>query len=242
MTVESVEESGVTSSGVTLDVEDLLQEAEEFVKEKFKNHDPSHDWYHVQRVRLMALNLSRGFSSEGSAIDKVLLELAALFHDLCDAKYVSASSGPVSASSVLAPFMDRYLEAGVVSKEMVAKLYRIVDSVSWSKEEARLERTKRSDGVPSTLDRQQAEWESSCPEFMCVSDADRLDAIGSIGESAFYHTFSLARNSNCFRQQAYCEWQHIVRSKIEHCTSLLPMQQMTLFLQLSKGKDTTTVP
>jgi len=30
----------------TLNVEDLLQEAEHFVKDKFKDHDPSHDRHH----------------------------------------------------------------------------------------------------------------------------------------------------------------------------------------------------
>jgi hypothetical protein len=84
-----------------IDSEDLLLEAEQFVKvwklqgkanesvseltpsafiiqDKFKDHDPSHDWHHVQRVRLMALNLSRCPSlEEERSIDRTVLELAA---------------------------------------------------------------------------------------------------------------------------------------------------------------------
>lgn len=60
-----------------LKIEDLLLAAEEFVKEKFKNHDPSHDWHHIHRVRLMSLNLSRCPSLSDEPIDKLVLELAA---------------------------------------------------------------------------------------------------------------------------------------------------------------------
>ncbi|UZJ55962.1 hypothetical protein CBS101457_005282 [Exobasidium rhododendri] len=174
----------IESDNGMLAVEDLLQEAELFVKDKFKDHDPSHDWHHVQRVRLMALNLSRCRSlagdEDGNGIDKVVLELAALFHDLCDAKYLPPhSAASITASSVISPFMQRYIEAKVITPEQVKLVYRIVDSTSWSKEEARIDRVKR--GNKSAGDEMQMEWEGGCPEFKCVSDADRLDAIGSIG-------------------------------------------------------------
>lgn len=113
-----------------------------------------------------------------------------LFHDLCDAKYLPANAGPVSAASVISPLLRRYVDLGLIKQEQVTTIFRIVDSVSWSKEEARLERIKRGDR--SASDDMQIEWEAGCPEFQCVSDADRLDAIGSIGEQIFvsWHTSS----------------------------------------------------
>ena len=54
----------------------LVAASEAFVKEQFKNHDPSHDWQHVHRVRLMALTLSR-CPSLSIKPDPVVLELAA---------------------------------------------------------------------------------------------------------------------------------------------------------------------
>jgi uncharacterized protein len=75
--------------------------------------------------------------------------------------------------------MAPYLNKNVLNEEQVNAVYRIVDSVSWSKEEARIQRIN-SNGL-NAKDEAQIKWEKSCAEFMCVSDADRLDAIGSIG-------------------------------------------------------------
>lgn len=81
--------AGSQLAGATTEIIDLSQEEDEtsiesqlivasesFVKEQFKNHDPSHDWQHVHRVRLMALTISRCPSLPAKP-DPVVLELAA---------------------------------------------------------------------------------------------------------------------------------------------------------------------
>ena len=50
-------------------------------------NDCSHDVLHVERVRKLALRIARS-ESRGTEIDFVVVELASLFHDLYDAKYL----------------------------------------------------------------------------------------------------------------------------------------------------------
>ena len=161
---------------------DILYHAEQFVKEKFQNHDPSHDWHHVHRVRLMALNLTRCKSVSLKDPNLLVVELGALFHDLCDSKYIDneqKSKSSIKASDVLSKFFQPFLDKGIIQTEQVQTIYRIVDNVSWSKEEARIRRLATS--PDNELDLDQQKWEYECAEFQCISDADRLDAIGSIG-------------------------------------------------------------
>ncbi|PWN53226.1 hypothetical protein IE53DRAFT_384289 [Violaceomyces palustris] len=198
------EEMGGGGDAVLIDEgerQEMIEWAEGFVKEAFRNHDPSHDWHHVHRVRLLALSLSNSPCLQGQGIDMLVLELGALFHDLCDHKYLAATSTALEtkaqqqdlrlgngnrvrlAEQVLEPFFLRFpaLEPG--RRETI---YRIVENVSWSKDEAR-RRRRQQEALSRGVDLQQVvlteteAWINNCKEFWCVSDADRLDAIGSIG-------------------------------------------------------------
>lgn len=160
----------------------IISIAETFVKNAFANHDPSHDWHHVHRVRLLALSLTRSPDLEGRSVDLLVVELGALFHDLTDAKYNSALSTP---SSVLKPFWDSVhppssssASGTLITESQRLLVEKIVGNVSWSKD-VRRRRADRSHLSAADLDL--AQWLESCPEFWCVSDADRLDSIGSIG-------------------------------------------------------------
>ncbi|KAL4859051.1 hypothetical protein ACK3TF_000834 [Chlorella vulgaris] len=61
------------------------QQAEAFVKQRIQHHDSSHDWWHIHRVRNMALKLAA--AENLSAEERHLAELAALVHDVADHKY-----------------------------------------------------------------------------------------------------------------------------------------------------------
>eukprot|EP01026_Neomeris_dumetosa_P019421 TRINITY_DN178_c0_g1_i2.p2 TRINITY_DN178_c0_g1~~TRINITY_DN178_c0_g1_i2.p2 ORF type:complete len:111 (-),score=18.44 TRINITY_DN178_c0_g1_i2:25-357(-) len=79
-------------------MEKVIQEAENFVKKSLieDGMDSSHDYWHIHRVRNMALMLAEKEGlSEG---DKQIVELAALLHDVKDWKYSKDMNGTVNAA------------------------------------------------------------------------------------------------------------------------------------------------
>ncbi len=156
----------------------------------------------MNRVRLTALTLSQ-CDSLARRPDMLVLELGALFHDLCDAKYLppapaapAASQEPsgasplpprksaaATASAVLKGFFSE-APAGILTEAQKAEICRIVDNVSWSKAQAKKQARARAQAQGEELagfEQELIEWEGSCVELHCVSDADRLDAIGAFG-------------------------------------------------------------
>jgi Predicted HD superfamily hydrolase len=61
--------------------ESIIHSAEQFAKLQLERDPSGHDWWHVHRVRQLALELAR---SEGA--DPFICELAALLHDVADEK------------------------------------------------------------------------------------------------------------------------------------------------------------
>ncbi|KAF9898757.1 hypothetical protein BX616_003648 [Lobosporangium transversale] len=102
------------------------KEAEELVKEQMAAYDPSHDWLHVDRVRRQALKIAKEESSQGKSIDVELVELAALFHDIGDAKF--QKEGQPSGREIVMGFLSKY------KYEKADLVARIVENVSFRKE------------------------------------------------------------------------------------------------------------
>ena len=61
---------------------EVIQRTEEFVRETLKADSTGHDWWHINRVRNVAVRLAK---SEGA--DQYVVELAALLHDIADWKF-----------------------------------------------------------------------------------------------------------------------------------------------------------
>ena len=119
-----------------------------------KDYDPSHDFYHVDRVRRLALAIAHSLHG----VDLLVVELAALFHDLIDAKYLPKNAPKPTARETLDPFWSQHddddnADHQILNEERRRLIERIVDNVSYSKEVKRIAAG------------QQTEWHLSCLEL-----------------------------------------------------------------------------
>lgn len=196
----------------------MLRAAEELSKAHMQAYnDPSHDWYatrledtrkqpgltrfcrlHVQRVRALALRIARSTEAEG-AIDMLVVELAALFHDLHDSKYASKTAD--IWEDLHGRFFANQLAQGAISEERARLVARICENVSYSKE------VKRIRGGMQTP------WHDRCLELHCVQDADKLDAMG--GKCFGHHMRNLELSGTArHRHHALCCFLRSKRASI----------------------------
>lgn len=63
----------------------MIQQTETYVKDILAHDASGHDWFHIERVRKIALHLQQ---EEGG--DPVIIEMAALLHDVADEKLINS--------------------------------------------------------------------------------------------------------------------------------------------------------
>lgn len=131
---------------------DIVEETIQFVKETLKNAEGGHDWFHIQRVFNNALLIAKD-----EKVDVLTVSLAALLHDIADAKFHDGdeSIGPKMAVE--------FLKSIKVDKKVVQHVVKIIENVSFK----------------NSLDKKGNPFNSK--ELQVVQDADRLDALGAIG-------------------------------------------------------------
>ncbi|KAL5525639.1 hypothetical protein ACEPAG_6975 [Sanghuangporus baumii] len=140
--------------------------AEKLMKEAMTKYDPSHDAHHVQRVRRTALAIAKSCVPKP---DFLIIELAALLHDVLDKKYVSPQAA-ADPCVFFKPFFESVVShVDLLSDGRAALLVKIIENVSWSTETELCSQGEITD------------WHKTCLELHCVQDADRLDAIGAFG-------------------------------------------------------------
>ncbi|MEE6307437.1 HD domain-containing protein [Plantactinospora veratri] len=121
----------------------------EFVRSRLGGEPTGHDWWHALRVRKLACHIAQ---AEGA--DAEVVELAALLHDIADAKFTgSDDDGPRVAAE--------WLRSVNVDEAVVGAVSDIVAHISF-----------KGALLPD---------EPLSPEGACVRDADRLDAMGAVG-------------------------------------------------------------
>lgn len=129
----------------------MIEKTISFVKESLAGAEGGHDWFHIERV----LKTARYLHDKEGAGDLLTIELAALLHDISDAKF---NGGDDELGSRLA--FDFLVKEGL-DQERLEHIQDIIRHVSFK------------GGFPQD--------HIKSIEFQIVQDADRLDAIGAIG-------------------------------------------------------------
>lgn len=117
---------------------------------RLKGAEVGHDWWHIRCVWQIAQTLAK---EEGA--DTFVVELAALLHDISDAKF---NGGDEGASAHIARHI---LVQHQVSEAVICEVEGIINSISF-----------KGAGVPDV---------TNTIEGKCVQDADRLEALGARG-------------------------------------------------------------
>ncbi len=128
----------------------LINNTIEFVKQKLQGTESGHDWFHIERVWKISLRIQE---KEGG--EKLVIELAALLHDIADPKFHNGDE------TVASKIVNQFLTEQKVDQETIAKVVFIIENMSF----------KNRNEAPENLPL----------ELKIVQDADRLDAIGAIG-------------------------------------------------------------
>lgn len=123
-------------------------------------------------MRKTALSIGRALHVQQP--DLLVIELAALLHDVLDKKYVSETEAADPYGFFLPFFQYLSSEHGLdlISDGRARQIVKVVENVSWSTEKKMMATGKIE------------EWHRTCVELHCVQDADRLDAIGAFGKLA----------------------------------------------------------
>ncbi len=127
-----------------------------FVKQELANAEGGHDWFHIQRVYNNALLISKT-----ETVDLLVVQLAALLHDIADSKFYDGDEtiGPLKA--------ELFLKSQDVEVSTINHVIAIIKHVSFKGGNFKNEFTSN--------------------ELDVIQDADRLDAIGAIGISRTFN-------------------------------------------------------
>ena len=135
-----------------LEKTEIISKTADFVRSKLEGEGSGHDWWHIQRVWNTAKNIASQTSEEA---DILIVELAALLHDIADHKFHGGDTtvGPKVARE--------WLKSIHVQEKVILHVAEIIHDLSFKGAE-----------VATPMNTIEGE---------IVQDADRLDAIGAIG-------------------------------------------------------------
>lgn len=103
-----------------MDPQEIIENTIVFVKEKLKNAEGGHDWFHIERV----LN-NANLISKGENADSFVVSLGALLHDIADYKFHNGDEkkGPEMATV--------FLKDQNVTDDVIAQVVYIIENISF---------------------------------------------------------------------------------------------------------------
>ena len=99
----------------------IIEQTESFVYEQLKSDVSGHDWYHINRVRKLALHIAR----EEKKGNVFIIEMAALLHDIPDDKLNDDTEAGWSK-------LDDWLDMTGVDLNTVREIKEIISTISYS--------------------------------------------------------------------------------------------------------------
>jgi uncharacterized protein len=100
----------------------ILDNTEVFVKEQLTNAEAGHDWWHITRVRNLALHIGRQEN-----VDLFIVELGALLHDIADSKFHKGNEA-------IGPELGKqFLQEQDVDEVTIEHLVKIITNISYRK-------------------------------------------------------------------------------------------------------------
>jgi uncharacterized protein len=129
---------------------ETIEKTINFVRKTLENAEGGHDWWHIHRVWLNAKRIA-----VNEHADMLIVELAALLHDIADSKFHSGDEeiGPATAG--------KFLKELNMDEAIITHVQQIIRHISFK----------------AGFDKKAFHSK----ELDIVQDADRLDAIGAIG-------------------------------------------------------------
>ena len=100
--------------------DEIINKTELFVQQQVAGDSTGHDWWHIHRVRCLALQIQ---NFEGG--NTLVVELAALLHDISDWKF---NGGNEKAGGEIA---EKWLKSLNIDTETIAQIKHIIDHISY---------------------------------------------------------------------------------------------------------------
>ncbi|MBH0173243.1 HD domain-containing protein [Fictibacillus sp. 23RED33] len=99
--------------------EKMIEQTETFVKDKLRDESSGHDWYHIYRVKNLALNIA-----EKEGADHFVCVMAALLHDIADEKIAETEEEGLKE-------VKQWLESISVEKAYITHIMTIISTMSF---------------------------------------------------------------------------------------------------------------